>query len=58
MVNNPIFGELLQVSGGVQQSMSLLEAFSGMSGVSMSLLVEAFPGINGVCTFLLLKVLF
>ena len=31
-VNNPICGELFPISGGVQLSMSLLVAFSGMIG--------------------------
>ena len=48
MVNKTICGELLLISGGFQVSMSLLEAFPGMNGVSIFLLVKAFPGINGV----------
>ena len=55
MVNNPICGELLTISGGVQLSMSLLVAFSGMIGEYMFLLVETFPAINGVPIYLLVE---
>ena len=33
----------------------MVEAFPGINGVSMFLLVEAFPGIKGVSMFLLVK---